>query len=335
MQTRLIAITSIGLIVLAGVGYAIVQPDALAGLADSLRGAVATTTYDSYTRHYGVVFVVNGVGLKTVTGFAGCDERLLLVEPTDGSDRFSQPAPRSTVARCTVTFAGAVDPRIATWVRDVVNGNEVPPTVGFQFLDRYGVAASGITFATARLSNFSAPALDGDSDSLESRYSVTFQAESVSATIPQATSYGAPAILTSKDGTTSRLYTNSFRVDLSTNVVTLRGISLSRAMVPDESVDAKAVVYAPGKVVFGEVDLKLAKLDADAANLRAWVRDARDGDSASKDVSIDHLRSNAAVGNTYRLMGAFPVAFNEHEYAAGGSVATMSLTLKVDRIEIL
>lgn len=278
MEPKLIGIIAAAVIVAAGIGYTIGNPEVVAGLSDDLTGAI--TTGD---RSVSVVAVAAEIadqpiaGLRSVTG---CGTVLPTAVGTSGTDKYamSSYAIRS-YQPCVFVAEGTIPTPVSLWMDDIQKGREQHRTVEVAYRDAYGKTVGGFRITKGLLTNVEVSSFDASS---QDRIRVTF---TVLPELVERVMGDVGSAPTSKYSALSSAF--ALQVGGVSDVQAIRVQNLSISFPPVETTmgDQLYKTWRAGQPVFG--NLSITARDAGTKSLYStWESEATSGKMSARDIVV-------------------------------------------------
>lgn len=299
MNMKVIALVAAGIVLAAGVGYVVGNPESIAALSGDLTGAASKE--GTYLQSTGFALEINDVAVGNLRSIEGCETTFAQVDASTGSEAFAQSSMSAIeYAPCTVIFRGVLAKPVLDWVKDTLRGDDYDRTVEVGYLTRDGKVFGGLTFRDAFITGFSTTALDAASTpqaepetTLSFRFNRLEEGANVSPTGAGSKSNGT------KD---ERLGAALFSTDISPDVVRISGINITvPAIEHTTGLDAKSKAFRPGRPDLGDVTF-IAVQQVGKKNLFVdWAKDVAEGKEARKDITVQLQTQKGTVGQTYLL----------------------------------
>lgn len=265
LNAKVIGISVAALIVAGGIGFSIGDPEALAGLAGSLTGAVYSE--DTYTRYYGMRVSVAGQDVPGVQSLTGCSSYVTRAETTMSTEKYSTATVGKIATRpCTLVVTVPLSTSLRAWISDTQKGTDLRRDVHVVLLNREGREAGGFVAPASILTGMAIAPLDADVADTKLLATITFQPSRIEG-------FGA-TLGTSASSSKALIYPNMFRVDLGTTLMAAKveNLSFTVPVMEDTSGDTTHVSYLPGRMqwsnpvvtVYGWPENPIPKWEADS-----------------------------------------------------------------------
>lgn len=273
MNPKTIGIAAAIVVVAAGIGYTIANPEVVAGLADDLTGAVATR--DGYPRVAAVQVAIDGTTVSGVKSFTGCGA----IYPPSSTTKTTVPTVRS-YEPCVLTLRGSPNAAVRAWIADTIEGVKPTRQLDTSYLKSDGTVAPGDRLHNVLITGFEMSTLDASS-SEEVVTKLTLLAERLERGVGSAGGKGA---------STEPVSASAFMLTApglpESDLVRVTNLSFS-APARDVTTTADSVyrTYAPGPVTFSQVGVRFV-IPGDKSGLSIWESETANGGAATRDLTI-------------------------------------------------
>jgi len=133
------------------------------------------------------------------------------------------------------------------------------------------------------------------------------------------------------------IFVNNFKIDLNEDIVKVSSINMTCPKIATTTgTDQKERCFRPGRPTFGNITFQGAEHKETVKIIRQWVKDAYDGKSVRKNVTIEIHAQNHEIVRTFHLFECLPVAYSSVDFNSQGGAATMHwvLEVRVQRVEM-
>jgi len=135
----------------------------------------------------------------------------------------------------------------------------------------------------------------------------------------------------------AHIFNSNFKVDLNEDVVKVSSINMTIPKVAATTgFEIAQRTFRPGRPTFGNITFTGAEHKDTVKIIRGWVKDAYDGKTCRKNITIEVHNQKHEIIRTFNLMECLPVAYSSVDFDSQGGASTMHwvLEVRVQRVEM-